>query len=513
MFLFLARRRRTNRWTGVAACELLIKGVRFYDGLADRRQPGHLHRYAMIDCRRLKRPTEPLIMGNRFASDLPLVSALALLFSACVPVLAQNKEKPKLKDFGSSLKQMRWDPEKKAAVEVKPSSTAKPGSEGLDVVKVETSLVTSDLLVLDANGNPVAGLTEKDFVIKEDGTSQKVGMFSPGNSATVPRSVVLIIDYGCSQLPFLGASIRAAKTLIDKLTPLDRVAIVTDDVELLTGFTSDKRKLNESLDELIRRTSLNPVYRNYQLERFDRLQAPFGRGFQYSALMAVLREMFDEEDQRPVIIFQTDGSEALLLRNPIAEHSVAPGLPPDLRGQEEAALKHFQNYLKHNPREFSINDVYKMAEQSRATIYTVTPGLRFIGLGPEERAAQMRAFLNRSMAGFDLSTYRKKLTDYLKRVPDETLAWDADEILKLQSALAVLSTISGGWIEFVDSPAQAEEIYARILSDMNHRYVVGYYSTNKAHDGKRRKVTIMVRDHPEYLVMSQNGYYAPGPDQ
>jgi VWFA-related protein len=452
-------------------------------------------------------------VGNQFASYLARVSALALLFSACIPVLAQNKEKPTLKDFGSSLKQMKWDPGRKAAVEVKLRSTAKLGSEGLDVVKVETSLVTSDLMVLDAEGNPVAGLTENDFFIKEDGQPQQVGMFSLGNTATAPRSIVLIIDYGCSQLPFLGASIRAAKTLIDKLSPSDRVAIVTDDVELLIGFTADKKKLKEALDELIRRTSLNPVYRNYQLERFDRPQVPFGRGFQYSALMAVLREMFDEEDQRPVIIFQTDGSEAYLLRDPIVEHRVAPGLPSDLRAQEEATLKHFQQFLKHNPREFSINDVYKMAEQSRATIYTVTPGLRFIGLKPEERAAQMRAFLNRSMAGYDLSTYRKKLTDYLKRVPDETLAWDADEILKLQSALGVLSTVSGGWIEFLDSPAQAEEIYARILSDMNQRYVVGYYSTNKAHDGKRRKVTIMVRDHPEYMVMSQKGYYAPGPDQ
>ena len=56
-----------------------------------------------------------------------------------------------------------------------------------------------------------------------------------------------------------------------------------------------------------------------------------------SALMATLREMFDYEDQRPVIIFQTDGDELRLLQ------------PPD-------------SALKNIARSFSINDVYKTVE-------------------------------------------------------------------------------------------------------------------------------------------------------
>jgi len=34
-----------------------------------------------------------------------------------------------------------------------------------------------------------------------------------------------------------------------------------------------------------------------------------GRSEQYSALMATLNEMFEQEDLRPIIIFQTDGDE------------------------------------------------------------------------------------------------------------------------------------------------------------------------------------------------------------
>jgi hypothetical protein len=48
---------------------------------------------------------------------------------------------------------------------------------------------------------------------------------------------------------------------------------------------------------------------------------------------------------------------------------------------------------------------------------------------------------------------------------------------------------------------------------MNQRYLVGYYPTNKEHDGKRRKISITVREHPEYVVMSHKAYYAPAPDR
>ena len=448
----------------------------------------------MVDCRHK--------MANRHAS-LAYALSLSLILIVSYGGLAQNKERPKLKDFGSSLKRIKWDPEKKAAVEVSLKRDSKNTTDELEVVKVETSLVSNDLLVLDAKGNFVPGLTEKDFVISEDGQPQQVGMFSRGDVIKTPRSIVLIIDSGCSQLPFIKASVAAAQLMIDKLAPADRMAIVTDDIELLSGFTNNKKKLKESLDQLVWWTATHRIVRN---------GAPFGRGFQYSALMAVLKEAFDAEDERPIIIFQTDGSEARILRNPIFSNAISPDLPPDLRTQAEAQLAIFQNHMKRNPRDFSLDDVYKAAEQSRATIYTVVPGLRFIGLKAEEQPAQMRAYVEREIAGFDLGTARKMWRDYIDRAGDKALRYDANDFAKQQSALAVLSTISGGWIEFFDQPSQADEIYSRILSDINRRYIVGYYSTNKAHDGKRRKVNITVRDHPEYMVMGHRAYYALGPN-
>jgi hypothetical protein len=81
-----------------------------------------------------------------------------------------------------------------------------------------------------------------------------------------------------------------------------------------------------------------------------------------------------------------------------------------------------------------------------------------------------------------------------------------------QSALAQISKSSGGWISFLEQPEKASAIYGKILSDINNRYVVGYYPTNKTRDGKRRKVSVEVRDHPEYTVWDRKSYIAAGPE-
>lgn len=83
----------------------------------------------------------------------------------------------------------------------------------------------------------------------------------------------------------------------------------------------------------------------------------------------------------------------------------------------------------------------------------------------------------------------------------------------MQQALVDLSALTGGWADFLEEPAQAAGIYERIFSDVNRRYVIGFYPSNKARDGGRRRVSIEVRGHPEYTVWGRKSYFAPGPDE
>jgi hypothetical protein len=92
-----------------------------------------------------------------------------------------------------------------------------------------------------------------------------------------------------------------------------------------------------------------------------------------------------------------------------------------------------------------------------------------------------------------------------------SLAWQAQRTEKLQSALAGVAGLTGGWTEFLETPEQADAIYSRIFTDINQRYIVGYYPTNKERDGKRRKIDFQVKGHPEYQVYGRRSYFAPAP--
>src|SRR5438045_9612664 len=106
-------------------------------------------------------------MPNRFCR-----CALALIFSLsiCPAALAASavnadEQKPKREKFGSSLKRLKWDQTKQAAVE-KPekSSNKKPKehSQADAAIKLKTLLVTFDVLVTDASHTRVSEGIGKD---------------------------------------------------------------------------------------------------------------------------------------------------------------------------------------------------------------------------------------------------------------------------------------------------------------------------------------------------------------
>jgi hypothetical protein len=91
----------------------------------------------------------------------------------------------------------------------------------------------------------------------------------------------------------------------------------------------------------------------------------------------------------------------------------------------------------------------------------------------------------------------------------EILRYRAEENLKVQTALAEVATLSGGWTEYLETASQAQEIYSRIFTDISQRYIVGYYPINKERDGRRRKINFEIKGHPDYVILGRKSYYAP----
>ncbi|HSK74647.1 MAG TPA: VWA domain-containing protein [Pyrinomonadaceae bacterium] len=400
--------------------------------------------------------------NKRIFYSITVVFCICFVFTnSSITGLAQSadNEKPEMKNFGASLEKIGKKNKDKTDSKALNTVNAEDG----EIIRIETTLIINDVLVSDEKGNTVKGLNKDDFIVKEDGELQEVEVFSLGDGETIPRSIVLIIDYSQSQLPYIKTSVEAAKVLVDKLNPKDRMAIVTDDVELLQNFTADKTLLKEKLESL----------------KMNALSGKVGRSLQYSALMAALNEMFRAEDLRPIIIFQTDGDQLY-----------------QLKGEKVNHLTQIN---------FSSGDILTATEKRRATVYTIIPGLRFIGMPEDERLKRARMNLESDVkASAELRKIAFQPANI--KVTGKALKLRAATYHQQQSAIAEIAKFTGGWTDFLEQPEQADKIYSEILSGMNLRYVIGYYPTNPARDERIRKVKIEVRNHPEYVVSGRGSY-------
>ncbi|HKQ04683.1 MAG TPA: VWA domain-containing protein [Blastocatellia bacterium] len=405
-------------------------------------------------------------------------SALALVigFSLCLAVWPAraskaDEQKAKHEKFGSSLKRLKWDKAKQAAVEKPEKANGKKPAAKDDAetpVKLKTLLVTFDVLVTDANHTRVIeGLGKDDFVVSEDDQPQLVATLARGDDVDMPRSIILLIDWSGSQRPFIETSIRAAQVLINQLNAADEMAIITDDVDLVCDFTHDKAKLAAALDKVEKRAS-DPNRHSHS--------------WQFTALFAALRELISDEQRRPIIIFQTDGDQAVSFRD-----------QPDA---ERFAF--FSNGLA--SEDYGLGDIFDAAKKSRATIYSVMTNARLVGLPPSQLYQRGGELLQKWWhASIDPDNPRDAYKIKLY----------TDMFVEGQKAAGRVAMMTGGWMAYLERPEQAEGIYATILKDINQRYVIGYYPTNAARDGKPRHVKISVRNHPEYYVHGRNQYFAP----
>lgn len=426
----------------------------------------------------------------KFSTSTKTLCALIAISCAWVtlraPIAAQTPVE-KAPQFGFSLRTPPGESSKKVNEQTNPKSNLPPPE---DTIRIDTSLVVLDVTVTDAGGQKyITGLSKDDFTLVEDNQPQTVATLTLGDDAArLPRSIVLIFDRSDSELPYLESSIEAARTLVNQLTPSDEMAIVTDDVELASGFTKDKKKLKQTLDALKKLT----------------LTGFHTRSMQFSALLATLRELIDTRTKRPIIILQTDGDEVLRL---------SPTAPQ-------------------RPSNYDMDTVYAEVEKSRTRIYTVVPGQRLTGLPKDEVARRVTLMMemarlararNKDMwYGYERlppkpsnnpqsqipEEFLKQMRENLRERAAKQFELACENWVLAQTAASRVAELTGGWTSFLEKPEQAGDIYGRILADINHRYILSYYPTNKEPDGKLRSVRIEVRGHPEYSVTGRTSYYA-----
>ncbi|HYX40047.1 MAG TPA: VWA domain-containing protein, partial [Pyrinomonadaceae bacterium] len=153
-----------------------------------------------------------------------------------------------------------------------------------EVVRVNTTLVTLPVSVMDRDGKYVPSINRDEFRIYEDGVEQQLAYFA---TVEKPFTVALVIDCSTSTAFKTEEIQEAAISFVDQLRDDDRVMVVgfDDKVHVFAEPTSDRRALRAA----IRHTHNG------------------GNTSLYDAIDFVIHQRFNRIDGRKAIVLFTDG--------------------------------------------------------------------------------------------------------------------------------------------------------------------------------------------------------------
>jgi VWFA-related protein len=117
-----------------------------------------------------------------------------------------------------------------------------PQEPSQNVIRVNVNLVLVDATVKNKAGQIMVDLKQENFELREDGTPQKIEIFSRDE---LPLDVALVLDLSDSIGPFLVPLRQAANIALSALKPEDQVALFTfsTEAQMRVPFTHDKSQI------------------------------------------------------------------------------------------------------------------------------------------------------------------------------------------------------------------------------------------------------------------------------
>lgn len=127
-----------------------------------------------------------------------------------------------------------------------------------EVLKVDTDLVSLDVVATDADGRPIRNLKQEDFKVYLDGSEQPLAFFQVERRSGQPRplAVVFAIDISGSmtsqEMERLRTALNAFSAKLAGHSALYAVMAFGMNVKILQKFTSDANKLDRAFERVAR---------------------------------------------------------------------------------------------------------------------------------------------------------------------------------------------------------------------------------------------------------------------
>lgn len=316
-----------------------------------------------------------------------------------------------------------------------------------DIIKVNTTLVTLPVSVMDRDGRYIPNLRKEDFRLWEEGVEQDVAFFS---AVDKPFSLVLMIDTSGSTRFRLEDIQDAAITFVNQLRRDDRVMVVSfdDDIRVLSEFTNDRNRLRDAIR-----------------------QTETGNGTKlYDAVDLVINRRLSQISGRKAIVLFTDGVDTT---------SRFASYASNITDAEELdALVYPVQYDTFMDMSGSGGGGWPGAGSPTGTINDIL-GQIFGGMG---RGRGSRGGSGRGGSGTSRGEY-ETANRYLQEMAERTGArtYKADSMQNLATA------------------------FSNIAEELRRQYSLGYYPKNPAQAGQRRQVRVRV-NQPNLAVKTRDSY-------
>jgi VWFA-related protein len=166
-----------------------------------------------------------------------------------------------------------------------------PGLENYSL-RVDVPVVTVDVgVILEKTHQFVPNLKQDNFRVFEDGKEQEISNFQ---QVKAPITAVLLLEFAANSYYFVYDMRNAAYNFAQQLRPDDYIAVMTYDMhtQILTDFTSDKRVVMNSLNQLTIPTWHETNLFDALYQTLDRLSRVEGR--KYVVLISSGRDTFSK---------------------------------------------------------------------------------------------------------------------------------------------------------------------------------------------------------------------------
>lgn len=394
--------------------------------------------------------------------------------------------------------------------------------------RVGADLVVVDVTVRDRQGKPVQNLTQKDFVIIEEGQPQQIHLFaiedilseevkppsemkvtlltgapkaaavqaSSGGASVSPqpdkkaplsesavsepvdvrnkRWVILFFDLTSLPPPDLMRAEQSAVDFVDKqMTGGDLLSIVTFDTSLKVSqdFTQDRTLLGKQLERLVKGPESGLTQAAAEAGADKEVQTD---------------ETSDMEEANNA--FVTDETEFNIFnsdRKLAAIETIAQWLAPY---PEKKALIHYSGGVSRTGTENQAQLRATIAAAGKANLLIYPVDARGLVAMPSGGDAGRASTGSRSQ--FDGRAVAAQFSSH------------SDS----QDTLWAMATDTGGRAFFDNN--DLAPVFSQVHEDISHYYVLGYYSTNTRPDGRYRQIKVTVNVSGA-KVTHRRGYYAP----